>query len=131
MIHLGRIEGHTHPALDLSTALPPLPTLSDKDDTVIDVFITYCLPMCSVLTPARVRDLYFRFRTAPSTLGPDQTALIHMFLASGYARYHYFGLRGRAAHGVPEASRQDVAWYRHAVATLTHRGSASFTSLRK
>jgi hypothetical protein len=101
------------------------------DDTVIEIFITYCLPMCSVLTPSRVRDLYLRYRTAPTTLGSDQTALVYMFLASGYARYHYFGVHGREARGVPESSRQDVAWYRHAVSTLTRWGSASFTSMRE
>jgi len=131
IIHLGRIEGHTHPALDLSTPSPPLPPIVLVDDTIIDIFITYCLPMCSVLTPSRVRDLYSRYQSAPTTLGPDQTALVYMFLASGYARYHYFGLRGREAHGVPESARQDVAWYRHAVSTLTQWGSASFTSLRE
>lgn len=124
-------EGHTHPLLDLNTPVPPLPGITANDTTAIEVFITYCLPMCSVLTPSRVRDLFGRYTTAKSTLSPDQTALVYMFLACGHVRTHYFGHFGRSARRVPENERQDVAWYRHAVASLIKWGSATFTSLRE
>ena len=131
ILDLSSPEGHTHPLLDLSTPLPALPHITDYDTTAIEVFITYCLPMCSVLTPSRVRDLFARYSTQRSTLSPDQTALVYMFLACGHVRVHYFGHFGHSARHVPEDQRQDVAWYRHAVTTLTKWGSATFTSLRE
>lgn len=124
-------ESLTHPSLDLDTPLPALPPLDASSSKAIESFIRHGLPYCGHLTPVRVLHMFDRYRTSASSMSPDQAALVYSCLACGYARTTYFNEHTKAARQVPESDRQDVAWYRQAVESLTIWGSATFTSLRK
>jgi hypothetical protein len=124
-------QGHTHPLLDTDTPLPPLPNLTARASLAIQAFVIHCLPTCSFLTPSRINHLFERYVASPTSLGPDQLALIYACLACGYVRLQYFGGHDRNATPVPQDQREDVPWYRHAVHTLTAWGSTTFTSLRE
>jgi hypothetical protein len=124
-------QGHTHPLLDTDTPLPPLPDLTARASLAIQAFVIHCLPTCSFLTPSRINHLFERYVASPTSLGPDQLALIYACLACGYVRLQYFGGHDRNATSVPQDQREDVPWYRHAVHTLTAWGSTTFTSLRE
>lgn len=124
-------QGHTHPLLDTDTALPPLPAITPTASLAIEAFVIHCLPTCSFLTPSRINHLFERYVASPTSLGPDQLALIYACLACGYVRLQYFGGHERNATAVPQDQREDVPWYRHAVHALTTWGSATFTSLRE
>jgi hypothetical protein len=130
-IDLTIAQGHTHPLLDTDTPLPPLPDITPRASLAIQAFVIHCLPTCSFLTPARINHLFERYVASPTSLGPDQLALIYACLACGYVRLEYFGGHERNATSVPQEQREDVPWYRHAVHTLTAWGSTTFTSLRE
>lgn len=130
-IDLSMAQGYTHPLLDTDTPLPPLPAITSTAALAIQSFVIHCLPTCSFLTPARIHHLFERYTTSPTSLGPDQLALIYACLACGYVRLQYFGGHERNATPVPQDQREDIPWYRHAVHTLTTWGSSTFTSLRE
>jgi hypothetical protein len=130
-IDLTVAQGHTHPLLDTDTPLPPLPEITPRASLAIQAFVIHCLPTCSFLTPARINHLFERYVASPTSLGPDQLALIYACLACGFVRLEYFGGHERNATSVPQEQREDVPWYRHAVHTLTAWGSTTFTSLRE
>lgn len=92
-------------------------------------FTDNLLPYCSFMTPPRVLALFERYVQAPSTLSPDQTALILACLALGYIRLQGFQ-PDRLAQYVPIHERMDVPYFRSAVETLETWGGSSFTSLR-
>ena len=130
-IDLTVAQGHTHPLLDTDTPLPALPQITATASLAIQAFVIHCLPTCSFLTPSRINHLFERYVASPTSLSPDQLALIYACLACGYVRLQYFGGHDRNATSVPQDQREDVPWYRHAVHTLTAWGSTTFTSLRE
>ena len=123
------VENDTHPDLALWKPIFS-PVLDDMSGAALQAFIDHCLVYCSFLTPARIAHLFERFSSAPSSLDPDQTALISACLAVGYCRLQYFPM-GTSAVRVSDSDRKDVAWYRQSMQILDDWGSASFNSLRE
>lgn len=124
-------EQPTHPDCNLLTPLPDLPDpLPATAAHAMQMFCDHMLPFCSYMTTPRVMSLFERYLSAPTTLSPDQTALMHSCIALGYLREVSFGNQ-RHARIVREEDRVDVPYFRHAVHVLDKWGSASFTSLRE
>lgn len=108
------------------------------------LFTEFMLPFCSHMTAPRVVALFERYLTAPTSLTPDQQALVLMCLALGFVRLQGFEPSQAPAHNpsetpsapgraisVPDNERLDVPFFRQSVHILETWGGASFTSLRK
>ncbi|GAA5843518.1 hypothetical protein JCM9279_000778 [Rhodotorula babjevae] len=109
----------THPALALDTPLPLLPTVSDPVLAALcQTFMREVLGMFSSLSADRIYKLEQRRRDMPSTVTPEQRALLYAIYAMGYLRT---ASTLRATSDTlpvpidPTLARIDVAFFRHAL----------------
>jgi len=92
--------------------------------------------MFPFLTPNAITDLFVRYITLPESLRGDQVGIVFAALALGKFRvlsvvvdqFEDGGVR-QVALSEDIESRDDVAWYRHALYQLEAWGSTSFNAL--
>ena len=136
-IDLSVNESPNHQNISLETPLPALPLIDHEQGLLaILAFNRHMLPFCSYLTEARSLDLYHRYSDLPRSLSPDLLALVFACLALGFLRLKSFQTTDHTDRPIPNQipnsdSREDVAFFRHAIHELRTWGSVSFISLRE
>lgn len=122
----------THPSLDASGALPPLPHISpDQTSSFLTIFTREVLDFFSFLSQSHLLQLVQRHHDLPASLGDDQIALLFAVYALGAFRLESFS-RVQGAEGPttidPSSPRIDIAFYRHSLKLL--EGATTVTALQ-
>ncbi|KAL1412130.1 hypothetical protein Q8F55_003131 [Vanrija albida] len=144
------LPGHTArlslpgPSRLASLSGTPLPSdvneLADLEDRLLMAY--RAVQHFEFLPPGRVNDLYTRHRTLPESLLPDQRALVAAVLCLGRLSELAFepvpvtqaeGPGSAAGHRMrpcpTDETREDITYFRLALAHLDHWGAASCTAL--